>query len=76
MARKELADHLLSVRFTILLLIMAMALVAAAYAAAGGIRQVAATSSDFPALFLKLFAVAPERSRIPPFFALVALLGP
>jgi ABC-2 type transport system permease protein len=73
-ARKEFTDHLLSVRFFILVGIMGLLLVIAVYAASGGIRSVAGRSSDFPALFLKLFTVAPE--RIPPFFTLVGLLGP
>lgn len=75
-ARKELADHLLSLRFTILLIIMALAGILAVYSAAGGIREVAERSSDFPALFLKLFTVQIEDSDIPPFVALLSLLGP
>lgn len=75
-ARKELADHLLSLRFSILLVIMALAGIVAVYSAAGGIRQVAERSSDFPALFLKLFTVQMEDSDIPSLVALVGLLGP
>lgn len=75
-ARKELADHLLSLRFSILLFIMALAGTVAVYSASGGIREVAERSSDFPALFLKLFTVQIENSEIPPFVALVGLLGP
>lgn len=75
-ARKELADHLLSLRFTILLIIMALAGIIAVYSAGGGIREVAERSSDFPALFLKLFTVQIENSEIPPFVALLGLLGP
>lgn len=73
-ARKEFVDHVVSVRFTILILIMGLATIAAVYAAAGGIREVASTTGDFPALFLKLFTVSPE--RVPPMFAMVGLLGP
>lgn len=73
-AAKEFADHLLSVRFTILLVIMGLALVAAVYGAAGGIRGAVERSSDLPALFLRIFTEAPE--RIPPFFAWVGILAP
>lgn len=76
-ASKELTDHLISVRFFILIAIMGLSAIAAVYSAAGGIREASsAIDSDFPGLFLKLFTVQPEASRIPPFFALVALLGP
>jgi len=76
-AGKELTDHLISIRFFILIAIMGLSAIAAVYSAAGGIREAsAAIDSDFPGLFLKLFTIQPESSRIPPFFALVALLGP
>lgn len=73
-AAKEFSDHILSVRFTILVALMGLAAIAAVYAAGSAIREVADRSSDFPALFLKLFTAAPE--RIPPFIALLGLLGP
>jgi len=73
-ARKEIADHLLSVRFTILVLIMGLAGVVSVFAASGGIREAAEQADEIPALFLKLFTVAPE--RIPAFFTLIGLLGP
>ncbi|MGH2708067.1 MAG: ABC transporter permease, partial [Actinomycetota bacterium] len=77
-AAKELADHLLSLRFTILALLIGAAAILSVSAAAGGIRDaaeaVAEPSSQVPALFLKLFTVAPD--RIPPFFFMVALLAP
>ncbi|MGH2772054.1 MAG: ABC transporter permease [Actinomycetota bacterium] len=76
-ARKEFADHLLSVRFTILMVIMGLAALFAVYTAASQIREVAESSSDFPALFLKLFTVFEEGSRLElPFFELIGLLGP
>lgn len=76
-ASKELTDHLTSIRFFILIALMGLSVIAAVYSAAGGIREASsAISSDFPGLFLKLFTVRPDSSRIPPFFALVALLGP
>lgn len=76
-AEKEFSDHIVSIRFLILIGLMSLAAVAAVNAAAGGIRAASAgISADLPGLFLKLFAIQPESSRIPPFFELVGLLGP
>ena len=74
-ARKELADHLLSARFAVLLLVIGLTGLAAVYAAASAIRDVAPDASGTPALFLKLFTVSAD--PIP--FSLVqfvAFLGP
>lgn len=73
-ARKELADHLLSVRFTILLLLVGLAAAGTVYAAAGAIRDVAADAAGTPSLFLRLFTLAPE--RLPAFVGLVGFLAP
>lgn len=75
-ARKEFADHLLSLRFTILVLIMGLSAIVAVYAASGGIRDAASSASDVPALFLKLFTVRIENKNIPSFVTMVGLLGP
>lgn len=73
-AAKEFTDSLLSVRFYILLALVALAALASARSAADGIRQAAQGATDSPALFLKLFTVSPD--RIPSFVALVGFLGP
>lgn len=73
-AAKEFADHVLSVRFLVLLIILGLAASGAVYAAAGAIREVAQGVSGQPSLFLKLFTVAPE--QFPAFFALIAFLSP
>jgi ABC-2 type transport system permease protein len=73
-ARKEFADHLRSVRFVILAALMAVAGLAAIYAATGGIRDAADQATGTPALFLRVFSVAPD--RVPSFLVLVGLLGP
>lgn len=78
-AAKEFSDHLLSIRFTILIVIVGLAAIAAVYTAAGGIREAAeqiGSADDIPGLFLKLFTVTPEGSRLPAFFAGIALLAP
>lgn len=73
-AVKELADHLLSVRFVVLLLLIGLAATGSVYAAASGIRDAAAETPDTGALFLQLFTVSPE--RFPAFFALIGFLAP
>lgn len=73
-AGKEMADHLLSVRFTVLVVLLALSAAGTVYAASGGIRDVAPAASETPALFLRLFTVAPE--RVPSFLSLVGFLAP
>src|SRR5687767_8041500 len=69
-AAKELADHLLSVRFLVLLVLVGLAAAGSVYAAAGGIRDVAPEASETPALFLRLFTFAPEDQRVPSFLSM------
>lgn len=60
-AAKEFADHLLSVRLYILLALVGLLGLTTVYAAAGTIRDVAPGATEDPAIFLRLFTVAPER---------------
>lgn len=73
-AAKEFSDHILSIRFVILIVLLGLAALSAVYAAAGGLRDVAEDVSGAPALFLSLFTAAPE--RIPAFFVIVSWLAP
>lgn len=73
-AAKELADHLLSVRFAVLLVLLALAAAGSVYAAAGEIRNVAEQASGTPALFLRLFTES--SGRLPSFLTLVGFLAP
>lgn len=73
-AAKELADHVLSARFAILLVIFALAALAAVHAAAGEIRDLAAGATGAPSVFLLLFTVSVD--RIPSFLELIGFLGP
>ena len=73
-AAKELADHVLSVRFLVLVVILGLAAAGAVYTAAGAIREVASSATGAPSLFLRLFTVAPD--QFPPFVGLVGFLGP
>jgi ABC-2 type transport system permease protein len=58
-AAKEFADHLLSVRFVVLLIILGLAALIPLYFAAEQIRAVAPGASEVPAIFLFLFRVSP-----------------
>ena len=75
MARKELADHLYSGRFVVLLAVLGVATAAAVFAASGGIRDVAPATEGIPALFLKLFTVTADPVPFP-LFVFVAFLAP
>lgn len=59
-ARKEFADHVLSVRFYVLLVIMGGAALIPIYFAAETIRSLASAASGSSALFLKLFTFSPS----------------
>ncbi len=73
-AAKEFADHILSVRFLVLLLLVGISTVAAVYTAANGISSQASQASGTPALFLLLFTAAPQ--QLPPFYILIGFLTP
>jgi ABC-2 type transport system permease protein len=73
-AAKELADNLHSVRFTILLVLIGLAGVAAVLSASGGIREAAGEATRAPSPFLLLYTIAPD--QLPPFVALIGFLGP
>ncbi|MFP3914718.1 MAG: ABC transporter permease [Actinomycetota bacterium] len=64
-AAKELADHLLSGRFIVLMAVLGIATAAAVFAASGGIREVAPSAQGITALFLKLFTVTAEPVPFP-----------
>ncbi|MDH4117439.1 MAG: ABC transporter permease [Acidimicrobiia bacterium] len=74
-ARKELADHLLSARFAVLIGVLGVAAAAAVYAASSGIRDVAPQAIGIPGLFLKLFTVAADPVPFP-FVTFVGFLAP
>lgn len=74
-ARKELADHLFSARFVVLLAVLGIATAAAVFAASGGIREVAQDAEGVTALFLKLFTVTTDPVPFP-LIIFVSLLAP
>lgn len=74
-ARKELADHLLSAKFIVLVAILAVVAAGAVYSAANGIRQVAEDALGISGLFLRLFTVTTDPVPFP-FIAFVGFLAP
>jgi ABC-2 type transport system permease protein len=59
-AGKELADHLLSIRLYVLLIVLGIAALIPLYFAAERIRAAAPNASGAPAIFLFLFTIGPE----------------
>jgi ABC-2 type transport system permease protein len=74
-AAKELADHLYSGRFIVLLGVLAIATAAAVFAASGGIRDIAPDAEGIVALFLKLFTVTVDPVPFP-LIIFVSFLAP
>lgn len=73
-ARKELADHVRSVRFGILVVLISLAGLAAVHTASGPLRDAAADLAGTRSVFLLLFTLSPE--RVPAFHEFVGILGP
>ena len=59
-ANKEFADHLLSVRFIVLLLILGLAVGIPIFLASEQLRSLASQVSGIPALFIALFIIGPQ----------------
>jgi ABC-2 type transport system permease protein len=78
-ASKEFGDHVLSARFVVLGLIMAVAAALPLYFLGGAIRSAAEAAKDTPALFAALFASsAPVNTQItlPSVVGFLAMVGP
>jgi ABC-2 type transport system permease protein len=74
-AAKEFTDQVLSLRFLILTIVLALAAATAVYATASAIRDVASQASGVvPSLFLKVFTVS--NGDIPSFTSFIAFLAP
>jgi ABC-2 type transport system permease protein len=73
-AAKELTDHLVSARFTVLLIILSLVAGTAVYVASGAIRDAAEEASATQSIFLFLFTL--NTDQVPPFFGLVGFLIP
>jgi ABC-2 type transport system permease protein len=71
--RKELADHIRSKKFIVILILVAVTAIASLYSALSGLQQsITDEGSDF--VFLKLFTAS--GGGIPSFIFFIALLGP
>ena len=75
-AAKELGDHLLSVRFIVLLLVLGLTAVIPLYFAAGEIRAAAPDASGVPAVFLFLFTLGAEEIQNQSVFTFIAIVAP
>ena len=78
-AAKEFGDHLLSSRFFVLVLIMAIAAAVPLYFLGNVIRQAAESAGNQPALFAALFAASPpvnDQITLPSVTGFLALVGP
>ena len=75
-AGKELADHLLSVRFYVLLVVLGAAALIPLYFAAERIRALASDASGAAAIFLALFTIGPEGIGFVRVDQFVAIAGP
>ena len=79
MGAKEIGDHVTSVRFLVLLIVLGLAAAIPLYFAADRIRSVAEAATGVPAVFLALFTIGPADIailRVDTFVGIVApLLG-
>lgn len=73
-AAKEFSDHVRSIRFLILMVLVALAGLAAVHSASGPIRDAADSATQTPSIFLYLFTLSPE--RVPAFHEFLGILGP
>lgn len=73
-ARRDMAGHLHSVRFGILVGLVVLAGLAAVNAAAGSLRDATEAASSTPSAFLLIFTLSPD--RIPSFVDFFSILGP
>ena len=64
-ANKEFGDHVTSIRFVVLLLILAVAVAAPLYFASSTIRAAAPSTSGLPSIFLFLFRLGPQDPNLP-----------
>jgi ABC-2 type transport system permease protein len=75
-AAKEFADHLLSVRFYVLLVILGIAALIPLYFAAERIRSLASAASGQEAIFIALYSLAPEGASIVSVQSFVGIAAP
>jgi ABC-2 type transport system permease protein len=75
-AAKELGDHVLSVRFIVLLIVLGLAAAIPLYFAAGQIRDAAQNVSGAAAAFIYLFALSAEEIQNQSVFTFISIVAP
>jgi ABC-2 type transport system permease protein len=75
-AAKELGDHLMSVRFIVLLGVLGLTAAIPLYFAAGQIREAAQSVSGAAAAFIYLFALSAEEIQNQSVFTFIAIVAP
>ena len=75
-AAKEFGDHLLSVRFIVLMLVLGLSAAIPLYFAAGTIRAAAPDASGAAAVFLFLFALGAKEIQNQSVFTFVGIVAP
>jgi ABC-2 type transport system permease protein len=73
-ARKELADHLSSLRFVILLILIGVASLAAVYAASSAVREAASDTTTSGSALLQLFTISGQ--NLPSLLSFIIFLAP
>lgn len=74
LVQKEVADHILSWRVSILVILLALTCFGSLYTALSGIRDVASEIESDGFLFLRLFTLSDQ--SLPPFFVFISFIGP
>jgi ABC-2 type transport system permease protein len=75
-AAKEFADHVVSVRFLIVLVVLGLAAAIPLYFASDEIRNAAQSATSVPAVFLLLFTIGPQDINILRVDAFVGIVAP
>ncbi|MBI3747287.1 MAG: ABC transporter permease subunit [Chloroflexi bacterium] len=75
-AAKELGDHLTSVRFVVLLVVLGLAAAIPLYFAADQIRSIAPQASGFSAVFLALFTLGSQDISVLRVYEFVGIVAP
>ncbi|HUQ44415.1 MAG TPA: ABC transporter permease [Candidatus Limnocylindria bacterium] len=74
-AGKEIADHVLSIRFYVLLVVLGIAALIPIYFASDRLRSLAQDVSGAPAIFLGLFTIGPDADLGPITFTVQAFIA-
>lgn len=76
MVRKEVADHIRSWRFIVLLALIVLTFITSMYVALRNIKPAVSNASDPDHLFLYLKLLTTTDNTIPPFHVFISFLGP